>query len=384
MSEFQCICFRAVDGPVSEKNLEYMEKQSSRAEITPWSFDNEYHFGDFHGNAPEMLRRGYDFHLHYANFGTRTLMIRLPAGLPDAEAARPDFETESFWFVKDKNGSGGHLEISPSYEPDTLEQLWELDDVVDGLLPIRAENLSGDLRPLYLADLAIMTDINHDPEESMEPPVPAGLNKLTKAQTALAQFYGINGLIAAAATKSPGLPASTAARSTYEAWLATQPEKLKNAWLNRIMSDPGADVRRELLASYGKSHPPSSWPTVTTGRTIAESMATAEEMQKQKRSGNQGKKSSRREQMTSMSDVSVGTPGRPTNRLRSPRDQKAGCRDARDLELQHSSAANAPTRPIRTPSREPGCPPRPVPKQNDRLGRSGQTSRPAALRPNHL
>ena len=59
-----------------------MRQQSSRAEITPWSFDNEYHFGDFRGDALTMLRRGYDMHLHYANFGIRKLLIRLPHNLP--------------------------------------------------------------------------------------------------------------------------------------------------------------------------------------------------------------------------------------------------------------------------------------------------------------
>jgi hypothetical protein len=87
MSEYQYVAFRAIDGPVRESNLNYMHKQSSRAEITPWSFENEYHYGDFHGDATEMLRRGYDFHLHYANFGTRRLMLRLPNGLPDLTAA---------------------------------------------------------------------------------------------------------------------------------------------------------------------------------------------------------------------------------------------------------------------------------------------------------
>src|SRR5262245_44789187 len=49
MSEYQYIGFRAIDGPVSEKNLEFMHKQSSRAEITPWTFENEYQYGDFRG-----------------------------------------------------------------------------------------------------------------------------------------------------------------------------------------------------------------------------------------------------------------------------------------------------------------------------------------------
>jgi len=73
MSEYQYVAFRAVDRPVSSKNLAYMNQQSTRAEITPWSFTNEYHYGDFGGNYKEMLRRGYDIYLHYASFGTRDL-----------------------------------------------------------------------------------------------------------------------------------------------------------------------------------------------------------------------------------------------------------------------------------------------------------------------
>src|ERR1700722_8709553 len=113
MSEHQRIAFRAIDAPVNEENLEYMRRQSSRAEITPWSFDNEYHFGDFGGNAIEMLRRGYDLHLHYANFGIRKLLIRFPHGLPSAKAAKPYFAEDSLRFLKDKQGPGGILLIEP-------------------------------------------------------------------------------------------------------------------------------------------------------------------------------------------------------------------------------------------------------------------------------
>jgi hypothetical protein len=91
MSESQYIGFRAAEKPVSDKDLEYMRQQSSRAEISPWSFDNEYHYGDFHGDVLTMLRRGYDIHLHYANFGIRKLLIRLPHNLPDAPGARAYF-----------------------------------------------------------------------------------------------------------------------------------------------------------------------------------------------------------------------------------------------------------------------------------------------------
>ena len=82
MSEHQYVAFRAVDRPLTDKELAFAGTQSSRAEISRWSFENEYHYGDFRGNAQEMLRRGYDVHLHYANFGIRKLMVRLTGGMP--------------------------------------------------------------------------------------------------------------------------------------------------------------------------------------------------------------------------------------------------------------------------------------------------------------
>ena len=117
-----------------------MRRQSSRAEITPWSFDNEYQFGDFGGDAVEMLRRGYDFHLHYANFGIRKLMIRLPNGLPGSKAAEPYFGEESLYFLKDRRGPGGILCVEPYFEAGELDELWDLNHFLDRLLALQALN----------------------------------------------------------------------------------------------------------------------------------------------------------------------------------------------------------------------------------------------------
>ena len=182
MSEFQYIGFRAAEKPVSDKDLDYMQQQSSRAEITPWSFDNEYHYGDFHGDALTMLRRGYDLHLHYANFGIRKLLIHLPHNLPDTPGASPYFAKDGLQFLKDKQGPGGILSIDPYHEPDDLDELWDVQEILDSLVPLRAEILAGDLRPLYLAHLAMMSVGEHDPEETTEGPVPAGLGNLTAPQ----------------------------------------------------------------------------------------------------------------------------------------------------------------------------------------------------------
>jgi hypothetical protein len=276
MSEYQYVAFRAIDGPVSETNLAFMHRQSTRAKITPWSFTNEYHFGDFHGDASEMLRRGYDVHFHYANYGIRTLMIRLPNGFPDPKAAEAYLEQDALEFIEDKQGAGGILSIQPYHEPGDLDDLWEFDELFERLLALRAEILEGDLRPLYLARLAVASDLNHDSGEK-DAPVPAGLGKLTDAQKALAKLYDLKeALLAAAAQNSPPLPKARAGDEDHAAWLQRQPEATRNAWLCQLMTDPHGAVRREIIAEYQKSRKAPSWPTIQLDRTLADLRAAAE------------------------------------------------------------------------------------------------------------
>jgi hypothetical protein len=255
MSEYQFVAFRAIDAPVSEKNLKYMVKQSTRAEITTWSFENEYHFGDFRGNALEMLRRGYDIHLHYANFGIRRLLIRFPKGLPDLDAAKSYFDGESLQFNKDKRGPGGTLAVEPFYESGELEELWDLDELVDELVPIRKEIQAGDLRPLYLAHLAICCDCNHDPDEKMEGPVPAGLDKPTKAQLALTNFYGISPAMIAAAARGRDQSSDGADhRRTISQFRSEAEEIEKEAARRKAAAD--ARARARLLAKMAEDPTP--------------------------------------------------------------------------------------------------------------------------------
>jgi hypothetical protein len=281
MSEFQRIAFRAIDAPVSEENLKYMRRQSSRAEVTPWSFDNEYEYGDFGGDAVEMLRRGYDLHLHYANFGIRKLLIRLPHGLPDLDAAKPYLGEDSLRYLPDKQGPGGTLSIQPFHEPGDLDELWKFEDLLDRIVPVRAEILDGDLRPMYLAHLAIACDGEHDPEETKEAPIPAGMKKLSDAQPALAELYGLsNSFIAAANQESPPLPAQTDSRNQYAEWLQGVPAATKDTWLAQWMIEPHSTVRRDILAGFRKNRSRPLWPTIRRGRTIAELEVKAKEIQR--------------------------------------------------------------------------------------------------------
>jgi hypothetical protein len=281
MSEFQYIGFRAAEKPVSDKDLEYMRQQSSRAEITPWSFDNEYHYGDFRGDALTMLRRGYDIHLHYANFGIRKLLIHLPHNLLDTPGSSPYFAEDGPQFLKDKQGQGGILSVCPYHEPGDQDELWNVNQILDRLVPLRAEILEGDLRPLYLAHLAMISDAEHDPEETTEGPVPAGLGNLSAAQRALAELFGLSdALIAAAAEGGSGQPVQEDLGEMRARWLQSLPQATKDAWLLEWMADAHSSARSNLLAEFRKSRPMAAWPTVQRDRTIAELETAAEAIHK--------------------------------------------------------------------------------------------------------
>ena len=284
MSEYQYVGFRAIEKPVSEKNLEYIHSQSSRAEITPWSFDNEYHFGDFRGNALEMLRRGYEIHLHYSSFGTHKLFIRLPQGLPDKKGAAAYFTEDTLKFIADKEGPGGTLCVEPYYETDDLGPIFDIENLLDRLVPLRTEILDGDLRPLFLAHLAICLDYEYDGEETTEAPVPAGLEKLTDAQEALAEFFGLeDALITAASKGTPPTAIHNERKNEQMEWLKTQSQVTKDEWLLQLISDSHSTVRPEILAKFRKNRKIPAWPTFSKNRTIAQLEGAADEIRQAKK-----------------------------------------------------------------------------------------------------
>jgi hypothetical protein len=181
---------------------------------------------------------------------------------------------------------------------------------VDQLLLLRAEIMEGDLRPLYLAHLAIAFDCNHDPEEMKEPPVPAGLKQLTDAQRALAELYGLDeNLIAAAARQSPSLPAHGDTDNPYAEWLHHQPQSTKDMWLARLMAEPRSTVRSDILAEFKNDRRAPSWPTIRTDRTIAELQSAAEEIQREpKRKATDGGTRKRAKRARALSTGSPHTP----------------------------------------------------------------------------
>jgi hypothetical protein len=293
MSEYQFVHFLAIDRPLDERQLGFMEQQSSRAEITPLEFANEYQFGDFHGNAREMLRRGYDIHLHYANFGVRRLWIRLPAGLPCDRRTFNAFRVEHcLEWIADKKGHGGILEIEPEADAGTFEEdLFDIDELLPIIAPIRELLIGGDLRSLYLAWLACSYD-----DEAMEPPVPAGLGKLPPAMKAMAAFYELSDdVIAAAALCSPPAPKSTDAAQRLKDWIAKQGQNELRELVGRLLGGDAAATRSETLARIRDEAGAGAWPLAEPTRTLAQLRESAtrlgdQRLEREKQAGDRARR----------------------------------------------------------------------------------------------
>src|SRR5216117_336013 len=89
MSEYQYYEFQAVDRRLSEKEMQELRAYSSRAQITPTSFTNEYSFGNFKGNANSWMEKYFDAFLYVANWGTHEFSLGIPAKLLAADRAQP-------------------------------------------------------------------------------------------------------------------------------------------------------------------------------------------------------------------------------------------------------------------------------------------------------
>src|SRR5215831_3036876 len=84
MSEYQYYEFLAIDRPLDQAAQDALRSISSRARITATSFINHYEWGDLKGDPCKFMERWFDLHLYLTNWGTRRLMLRVPARFVNA------------------------------------------------------------------------------------------------------------------------------------------------------------------------------------------------------------------------------------------------------------------------------------------------------------
>ncbi len=273
MSEYQYYEFQAIDRRLSAREMEELRARSTRAQITPTSFINEYSFGSFKGDQEAWMEHYFDAFLYLANWGTHLFMLRLPAGLIPLPTARQYCPGHSA-SVREKSGKLIFSFVSDE-EP---EDGWvEGGGWLNSLLPVREEIARGDLRALYLGWLA---SVQQDPvdEGALEPPVPANLGHLSTALSRLADFLRINpDLLAVAAESSPSTQSKPgAADEDLAGWLGQLPPGEKDRVLLEVMRDQSAAVGMALWSRFHRERPAGPVGGEAPRRTVKTLLSAAE------------------------------------------------------------------------------------------------------------
>lgn len=254
MSEYQYFEFLAVDKPLNTRMQSEVRTLSTRAVITPTSFTNTYHFGNFHGDPCAMMRKYYDLHIHVTSWGTRRLMVKVPAKSLSGGVA--DYTLEPYLTPE---ATGKHLLFDFTSEDDSADYTEEAEGWMASLARVRDEIAMGDARPLYLGWLAAIGTSQRNEcafdtewEHELEPAAPAGLGDLTGPQQALADYLRIDTpLLAAAQEGSSALPSKAQMTAALRKHIAKLPESTKNRLLLAVAHGQHAAVLAELARVTG-------------------------------------------------------------------------------------------------------------------------------------
>ncbi len=249
MSEYQYYEFVAIDQPLTQDEQAELRAISTRALITPTSFVNHYEWGDLKADPRRLVEGYFDAFLYLANWGTRRLMFRWPAGVFGSPATAV-LERHLVGDCSTAWTTGGYVVIDLFAEDDAGEYD---DDWLDGsgllasIVPVRAEVMAGDLRLFYLAWLLAVLNGEVD-EDELEPPVPPGLGRLSAALRMVVDFLRIGpDLVAVAAERSAAAGADDTSAELVR-WVAQLPVESKDALLLRVARGDGPKMRAELLA----------------------------------------------------------------------------------------------------------------------------------------
>jgi len=271
MSEYQYYEFQALDRPLTERDMRELRRYSTRATITSTRFVNHYAWGDFKGNPTTWMERYFDAFLYVANWGTHVLMLRLPKRTLDLETLRRYLVGRS----ASARVKGDHVILELCADDDENDD-WDDDGTgwLPSLIPLRADLAGGDLRTLYLAWLLCVQN-DEVPADSLEPPIPPGLAKLTAPLKALADFLRIDGDLIAAVSEGSDDPSrdETSIRELRR-WTAALPEAEKTELLVRVLAGEASLLREDLLRRYRGDA--GALKPARGGRTVSELCSAAE------------------------------------------------------------------------------------------------------------
>lgn len=277
MSEYQYVVFQAVDGPLNDKQLQFAQRQSTRAEVSRWSLSVEYHYSSFRGDVDGLLRNGYDVYLQFTSYGSHELKLRLPRGMPFPKGIWSNYvDGERLLWKSDAKGSGGILTLHPYQDASDFIGVWDAQKYLEAAVYVRERLISGDLRALYLLWLAAAGDDYNNPEEAIEPPVPHGIAELATRGGGILTFFGLDPLLLVAAGKDLKPAPPDATQDHAARWVNTlDPQRAKDILLRFLIGDTAGE-KSQILATIREAQTSGGWPTSDKQRTFGDLLKQTE------------------------------------------------------------------------------------------------------------
>lgn len=275
MSEYQYYEWQTVDRLLTEAEQDAVSDLSSHIDVTASQAVVTYDWSDFKHDPRKVLARYFDAHLYFANWGTRILMFRFPPGLLGEAAVAPYLVDDTIRLSTE--GKSRILEFLFEEE----EPEWDdFEGELSGLVSLRNDLLAGDFRCLYLGWLKALSLLDGNAQgELEEPPVPAGLARLTPALRRFAGFFDLDPhLIKSAAAASPA-KAATVSDAALRKAIGTLSRKECDDYLLRLLQGEaglGFTLRHRLQSALKALPQPASG-----GRTADELFAGAKRAKRQ-------------------------------------------------------------------------------------------------------
>jgi hypothetical protein len=217
MSEYEYYEFQAIDRPLTPEEQEAVAALSSRVDPHPRRAIFTYSFGgSLYPSSKELIADYFDAMFYIANWGSVQLAFRFPKALVDLERMAayrvPTLEYPSDAVSIETKGEYAILTLSLE-EEDGFGWI-EGEGLLDSVIGLRDDILRGDYRTLYLAWLSGVTSEYNVDEDSLEPPVPPGLDRLTPALLNFCELFEIDDLLVEVAAE-----ASEAVGAESDRWL---------------------------------------------------------------------------------------------------------------------------------------------------------------------
>ncbi|MGH7456532.1 MAG: hypothetical protein ACRENG_34610, partial [bacterium] len=273
MSEYQYYEFQAIDRPLSEKEQAEVGSFSSRAEVTSTRAVFIYNYSDFPGDSLKILQKYFDAMLYLTNWGTKQLAFRLPRSLVDAKALAVYRYQDLISTSVTKN----HIILDIGLHEE--EGSWvEGEGWLSSLAMLRRDILLGDYRALYLAWLKAISIYDEIEEygDPLEPPIPAGLKKLSAPLKSLVEFFEIDDDLVAVASEASAANKGAVALD-IERQIVKLSEQERLAFLVKAArGDPQVNVQLlKKLKELASNQRERSAPSLTPRRKAAELLTAA-------------------------------------------------------------------------------------------------------------